>query len=638
MKTSNGVIDFHVDDATIIARYGKDNRHVGDAILSYLTLLDDSPLQYTHGLKPARLYRKFYCQLVDDFRGVVLQFAGLHHEIVSSTTLMGSGSITGDFVDAMRSTPIFKEYLEWYRTGNPHILTYISTFLLYCKKLDYVDESFDQTALRGWLANEEKLSRLILPDITQVKDVLAFLTDGFEFTNHYGKFGPGHVAERYVGVKGKSVNFALTPRLEYAYLKSFMGMRMERETLPSDRIDPDYRKNFCSRRRFARKDLRTSRTIHIEPNAAMFFQQMAASDLHRFFDERLSIFIDLADQSRNQAYSQFGSWSGAVDTIDLSSASDLVSIDLVRKIFPRRILYYLLASRSSVVTDGRTRTNIHKFAPMGSALCFPVQCLIFLSVSLVGYYQYRFGVSERIDPEKLNDLIYSLKGLDDDYDITRDLMRPLVYGDDIVTDSKVSTYVTQMLEQLGFLVNHKKSFYSGCAFRESCGGYHWNGFDITPLLYRGDAEWSATQISRYEAQVEHINALLEYGYYRTRHYHLKRVASTYPFPLMFSNADIPCAIRTHGQPYNPHLRCRYNKNLQRTEYRVVQPQRRKGETRLFEVRSPNLPVLHELERYGYMRWWDAARRRGVDSSPMKGKFARRDSYDSRPRWVWTPLR
>jgi hypothetical protein len=64
------------------------------------------------------------------------------------------------------------------------------------------------------------------------------------------------------------------------------------------------------------------------------------------------------------------------------------------------------------------------------------------------------------------------------------LVAPRIYGDDIIVDSDVTSYVTDLLERLGLVVNHRKSFTGSQLVRESCGIYAYCGDDVTPVLFR----------------------------------------------------------------------------------------------------------------------------------------------------------
>jgi hypothetical protein len=55
-----------------------------------------------------------------------------------------------------------------------------------------------------------------------------------------------------------------------------------------------------------------------------------------------------------------------------------------------------------------------------------------------------------------------------------------IIGDDIIINSRGYTLLTEVLNQLGFVVNNEKSFWQG-PFRESCGADWFNGNSIRPF-------------------------------------------------------------------------------------------------------------------------------------------------------------
>ena len=625
-------------------QYGEKNALVEDAILSYISLLDSSPLQTDElGYKPAKIFRHFAKELCADLKSVVLRYSELFDMIVESTTLYGSGSITGEFIDGMKDTPIFHEYLTFHRTGNPHLLTFIASFLVFLKKMDYDDETFHATAFRGWLKNEEKLRTLSLPDTIGLKTVVHTLLRGWEFSRPYGRYGPGHVSERYMGSIEKSIHFSVDPVLRKAFLEPNFFSGFEEPlvcpvSLPRQKSDVRPSALRFARIKFVPKNLKTSRSICIEPNAKMFFQQMVSRSLEDHFSTKLFEYVDLQDQLRNREAAALGSVTGDLDTIDLSSASDLISYDLVKRIMPRKLLFLMQATRTSRVKTSKGVLELQKYAPMGSALCFPTQCLIFLSVCILASVNVKKGSNDLFAPVSPDEVLHEMELFVDykgKYVPWRDYYRPLVYGDDIVVDSKLTPHVTQMLEALGLEVNNSKSYKASCAFRESCGGFYWNGFDITPCQFRVRANWRGTVVSRHMSMVEHCNKLLEYGYFRSRKHFLLVLRESSPYPVLFSNLDISGAVKVLGVPYNAHLSSRFNKDLQRAEVKSVGARAIYSHDTKAE-RKRTKSMAHE--RYGYMRWWDTASRREVDSQPRGKGFARFDSFDSRPVWRWTPYR
>jgi hypothetical protein len=177
-----------------------------------------------------------------------------------------------------------------------------------------------------------------------------------------------------------------------------------------------------------------------------------------------------------------------VDTIDLSSASDSVSWSLVKRIFPPKVLKHLLATRTKTVkTPGGELVELNKFAPMGSALCFPIQCTVFSAVVILAGILYRWGIEE-CQPDLLSGLDVSnliqrtfrtsLLDVSEDHR----LQAFFVYGDDIICDSRITSNVVDLLRALGFRVNIGKSYTGPSLFRESCGIFAFNGIDVTPLV------------------------------------------------------------------------------------------------------------------------------------------------------------
>ena len=359
---------------------------------------------------------------------------------------------------------------------------------------------------------------------------------------------------------------------------------------------------------------------------------MVLGDFLSLFEKSLGEFIDLSDQSRNKRAAYWGSMTGDLDTIDLSSASDLLSMKLIKAIMPRKVQYWLLATRSgSVRTPNKDVRSIEKYAPMGSALCFPVQCSVFLGVIIYASTLYHMKLAPWSEDFSESDIAETISSFSKSMSKTLDNGRihsPLVYGDDLVVDSKLTEQVSYMLESLGFKVNASKSYKSSCAFRESCGGFYWNGFDITPLRFRLSAECNSNRITRFAERCALINQALDFGYLRLRTFLIKEFRKG-EYPLFFTDKDnISCSVRTLGIPYNHHLDQRWNIDLQRTEARRCIPMPKKT----------SRSVISEHERYRYMRWWATAESPPVALRINIWRWRRSDSFDSRPSWVWTPTR
>nr|UJQ84898.1 MAG: hypothetical protein 3 [Leviviridae sp.] len=223
------------------------------------------------------------------------------------------------------------------------------------------------------------------------------------------------------------------------------------------------------------KTLKTPRTISVEPSYMMLMQQSVAIPLMAYLESERFGFrsIRFVDQSVNRELARRGSTDGSLATIDLSDASDLVSNNLVietfRKVCPT-FLQLIQDSRSSTARmPDKTIVHLQKFASMGSAMCFPVESMIFFTIVMFALVRESGKVPSRHLLQKL----------------ARDVA---IYGDDIIVKSKMAPVVMETLEDFGLRVNHSKSFHTGL-FRESCGGDYYNGVDVTPAYVR---QWDDT--------------------------------------------------------------------------------------------------------------------------------------------------
>jgi hypothetical protein len=213
-----------------------------------------------------------------------------------------------------------------------------------------------------------------------------------------------------------------------------------------------------SRAIFVPKSLTTYRTICSEPSIHQWLQQGFLSSIIGYINKHpyLRRRIDLAHPCLNQVPAWIGSVDGSFSTIDLSDASDSVTHGMVKTWFRSTALReILLLSRSSDIEIEGTLLRTSKFAPMGSALCFPVECLVFAAI--VETAIMRSGGVPR----------------DSQY---------RVYGDDIVVETQYAQSVVDVLQENGFVVNTSKSFIDpDSRFRESCGGDFLHGIDVYPI-------------------------------------------------------------------------------------------------------------------------------------------------------------
>lgn len=196
------------------------------------------------------------------------------------------------------------------------------------------------------------------------------------------------------------------------------------------------------------KTAKVHRTIAVEPLLNGFLQKGVDVVLRR---RLLRFGLNLKDQSRNQELARLGSLpdSDPYSTIDLSNASDSISIALARDLLPPEWFHFLNAIRSPSWNYGGVVTPYQKFCSMGNGFCFPLETLIFASVC---------------------ESVYGDESMKTDYS---------VYGDDIIVRQSVARQVLHSLSCFGFTHNPDKTFITG-PFRESCGTDWFLGEDVRP--------------------------------------------------------------------------------------------------------------------------------------------------------------
>lgn len=229
------------------------------------------------------------------------------------------------------------------------------------------------------------------------------------------------------------------------------------------------------------------RIIAAEPTCMQYAQQALKDPLvfELEHDRVVGNLLGFTDQEPNRKMARLGSYTGELATIDLSEASDRVSLPLVERLLKGYTNFseMVFACRSTRADVGDLGViTLKKFASMGSALCFPIEAMVFLTLTLVGIERAR-GIRFREAD------ILALHG------------SVRVYGDDIIVPQKYAESVSRVLEASGLKVNRHKSFWNG-NFRESCGKDYFRGFDVTYVKVRRmmpsnrqDAEEIASAVS-----------------------------------------------------------------------------------------------------------------------------------------------
>ena len=228
------------------------------------------------------------------------------------------------------------------------------------------------------------------------------------------------------------------------------------------------------------KNSTSRRTITVEPVLNQFIQQGLNIELREMISRSpiLGLCLALTDQSKNQKLALAGSLTDDWATIDLKSASDLLSVKLVEVVFGNHgdFLSRMMDCRSTSVECPEYRINfLGKFAGMGNALTFPVQSICFAIICIAAILD-SWGQTPTF------------------WNVKRAARQLRVYGDDIIVGKKYAHQCVTWLEDVGLKVNARKSFLAG-NFKESCGVDAFRGVDVTPIYLRHRPDDSSTEPS-----------------------------------------------------------------------------------------------------------------------------------------------
>lgn len=294
------------------------------------------------------------------------------------------------------------------------------------------------------------------------------------------KHGPGAVAEKVRGnqkwslltdcVLGDTImdrfGFSDFGLLERIHLREYDSTDFGRQL---DLFEPQQvASSGMARLVTVAKDSRARRTITVEPLMNQFVQQGLNQRLREDIEKCpiLSQCLDLTDQSENNKLAQVGSMHDTYATIDLKSASDLLSRKLVEVVFSHwpDFCQAMMECRSPFVQHNGCVRRISKYAGMGNATTFPVQSIVFALVSINAILDS--------DGQRLS---YR--------NVKRAARRIRIFGDDIIIESQYARQVCSGLESAGLIVNRSKSFLNG-NFKESCGTDFYRGVLVTPGYLR----------------------------------------------------------------------------------------------------------------------------------------------------------
>ena len=428
-------------------------------------------------------------------------------------------------------------------------------------ELDTVNRVFDTIDEHG-LAQELGVSdKTEAPSPAVIRKARLFLQrvfQSFDVRDIYPRHGPGSVSTKETG-PSKYQWTSVSPRLTNSYpLDEYFFVSVGHVCDRLQELQAIEEKESSAKIILVPKDSRGPRLISEEPLTFQWIQQGLARAIVSHVESHALTrhAIHFTDQRPNQIAALMGSLDkvvipylngtrkvqnlihGKYATLDLKEASDRVSIGLVRLLFPKHISDVLMNCRSlSTVTPAGEVIQLNKFAPMGSALCFPILALSIWAILAA-------SASDAYSRERI-----------------------LVYGDDVVVETAEAANAIKQLELFGLKVNRDKSCTKGF-FRESCGVDAYKGVDVTPVRIR--TVWAHTRRPEvYASYIAYANSLHSRLYRSTYDLIVGRLLAIYgdiPSQAMFPERNVPCLVEVPEQVRPTPRRC--NRDLQRLQYKV----------------------------------------------------------------------
>jgi hypothetical protein len=264
-----------------------------------------------------------------------------------------------------------------------------------------------------------------------------------------------------------------------------------------------------SRMLFVPKDSRGPRIISCEPKELMYIQQGVSKHLVSYIETNVwtSGHVNFKDQTINAQLALHASVDRVNATLDMSDASDRVSRTLVSFLLPKGVFEKLdaLRSHATILPNGEIML-LRKFAPMGSALCFPIESLVFWSLCVAVGSEFTDGCLQSAAR-----LTY-------------------VYGDDLVIPSAWVSRVVEEFTKVCLRVNLDKSFYGSTPFRESCGVDAFDGHDVSINRVKKLPPWRPSDGTAIVAYLAYASNSLELGMHR-RAQHLAKIVEDLVGPI-----------------------------------------------------------------------------------------------------------
>lgn len=360
------------------------------------------------------------------------------------------------------------------------------------------------------------------------------------------------------------------------------------------------------------KTYRKWRGICKEANEVQFIQQALRRLLTRAIKRRLANHLPLDDQGVHAKLALEASIDRSNATIDESEASDRIARKIVAKmteLTPElRDALMAVSTKWVLAPTGlrpRIKVRTEKFAPMGSAVCFPIMSILhlFLIRAIILIYGKDWSFTDK----------------------KRFCSKISVYGDDIVLPSACVPLVYEWLPRFGMKINQTKSFVKSF-FRESCGCHAYKGVDITPVYikYTTFSTSESCDNKKLLSLLSVESQLHDRGFEATARFVRQHIEATWGQLPYVSNV-LP-VVGYRRRPFDPSLtdfslkksRIKWNRKIQSHTFRLE----------VFQTEHESGSIPRECE--ALLRSYCLKPRRDVNLELGKGLFS---SFHDMGEWI-----
>lgn len=435
---------------------------------------------------------------------------------------------------------------EW---NHPALVKSIRQLSLFFSKADLPTEKQDDEIWGDFKRGQQMLACVKVPVyhpvIKEAKKWLEGHLSALDLTNITPSHGPGAVKDgsdriaRYKLDSWLSAANRVYPFCSYG--------RTDMDPAPP----PSLLSQSSTRVVIVPKDYRGGRLISVEPHFNMWLQQGQMRQMYRYL-RRYPFWRYTRLERQEYNHSLLRSLEYA--TVDLSNASDTVSASLVWHLWPRNSRAHLFRTRSAYADFKGDRQKLYCFAPMGSAVCFPVETIIFLSL-VIGAWKVCFPRRPLFE------------------------LTARVYGDDIIVPQTILPTLLDALVECGCTPNPLKTC-SRTPFRESCGLDMYDGHDVSVMRLK--------YLPSQNGRVNHLRLVdlnqqaFAWKFTSLASYFREWARRYFPYPTC-SYVNGEGFLAAHVPDYSG-CRTRWNPNYQRLEVATLSSMRMRGG---WTTESPN---------------------------------------------------